>query len=98
MTILADIERKIRQDFGDDKASVILEKLEHFERRFLEVYKEKPGYRILRCIIQLSSGNEDVLDKMIDAALGDWRDVIYWAEYNKRDERVFRGSRRFTFT
>jgi hypothetical protein len=96
MKILPDIEHRILHDFGRNRITDIQEKFEVFGRKFSGVYKEKPSPRIIRCIIHLASGNEAMLNQMIDAALQDWRDVIYWAEYNERDKRIFNGNKRFS--
>ena len=96
MKILPDIEHRILRDFGRGRLTDIQEKFEILRRRFSDIYKDKPSPRIIRCIIHLASGNEAVLDQMIDAALQDWRDVIYWAEYNERNKRIFNGNKRFS--
>jgi len=97
MKILPDIEHRILHDFGRNRITDIQEKFEVLRRKFSDIYKEKPSPRIIRCIIHLASGNEAVLDQMIDAVLQDWRDVIYWAEYNEKDKRIFNGNERFSF-
>ena len=74
----------------------IVTRLEDFARRFTEVYHEKASPRIIRCIIKISDGDMDLLERYIKSALSDWRDIILWAEYDKEGKKVFSGNRRFT--
>ncbi len=91
-----DIQIKIRYDFGQEKSDEIEAKLETFKVDFLVIYNEDPSSRIIRCILKLAEGDEEKLERYIKTALSDWRDVIYWAEYDREDKRVFDGSKRFT--
>ncbi|MFW9993946.1 MAG: hypothetical protein ACFFD4_18020 [Candidatus Odinarchaeota archaeon] len=90
-----DILRKIGCDYGQEKKSMVLAMLEDFTMKFAEIYKDKPGSRIIRCILQLSEGKEEKLTHYIQAALEDWRDVILWAEYDKNDNKIFDGNKKF---
>ena len=38
--------------------------------------------RVARCVLHLSDGNLDKLERMHEASQQDWRDVIWWAEYD----------------
>ncbi|MGY5877180.1 MAG: hypothetical protein RTU30_15620 [Candidatus Thorarchaeota archaeon] len=91
-----DIQIKIRSDFGQEEADDIETKLEKFKVDFLVIYNEDPSSRIIRCILRLAEGEKEKLERYIKAALSDWRDVIYWAECDRDDNKVFDGSRRFT--
>ena len=44
--------------------------------------------RVLRCILHLSQGDPVKLKHYTDVAQTDWRDVIYWAEYDEQDQRI----------
>ncbi|MGY5853955.1 MAG: hypothetical protein RTU92_10345 [Candidatus Thorarchaeota archaeon] len=91
-----DIQIKIRSDFGQEKSDEIEAKLETFKVDFLVIYMEDPSSRIIRCILKLAEGDEEKLERYIKTALSDWRDVIYWAEYDREDKRIFDGNKRFT--
>ena len=73
-----DITRKINTDFGEysDNAFETLksavEKIEYLKTD-----------RVIRCIIFLSEGNIDDLNKFIETATNDTRDIMLWAEYEK---------------
>ena len=73
-----DILARIKTDFGNEakNATTILN----------EAIK-KNNYlrtdRVIRCIIFLSKGNLTDLNKYIETAILDTRDVMLWAEYEK---------------
>lgn len=90
-----DIRRRIRSDFGAESADDIETKLEEFRTRFIEVYNDDPSPRIFRCLLHLAQGDEASLRRHSEIALTDWRDLILWAEYDKNENRVFNGNRRF---
>jgi hypothetical protein len=94
----ADIRKRIHTDFEPERANIIESDLEEFEIRFVEVYKDKPSPRIFRCLLYLASGDEISLARYSEVALSDWRDIILWAEYDKDQNRVFNGNRRFSFS
>lgn len=88
MTFKDDINARIRTDFGENatKAMTIL---------FAAI--NKVGYlktdRVIRCIIFLAKGNLTELERYIEAATFDTRDVMLWAEYeglkdNENPKRV----------
>lgn len=76
-----DIQRQIELDFNDlsDKA---------FE--MLSDAISKTDYlktdRVIRCIVFLANGDLKELRRYIDVAKFDTRDVMFWAEYNNRDD------------
>lgn len=41
--------------------------------------------RILRCVVALAEGDIQRLSDFLKAAAGDYRDVIFWAEYTNLD-------------
>lgn len=81
MIFKTDIIDKIEIDFGTSS----IEAFKMLERAILET-----GYlqteRIIRCIIFLSKGNLTQLDKYINAAVFDPRDVMFWAEYENHND------------
>jgi hypothetical protein len=46
----------------------------------VEAY-ERERDRVQLAILKLSAGNEDRLRENVASAKGDYRDVLYWAEY-----------------
>lgn len=80
MTFKEDITRRINTDFGENSNQA-------FET--LKNAIEKTDYlktdRVIRCIIFLSKGSIDDLNKYIETATFDTRDVMLWAEYEKLD-------------
>lgn len=76
-----DIESKITKDFKNEATDA---------RNILEEYSKKPtaSLRIIRCLLALSKGDIGKLREFYDAAGGDWRDVILWAEYDKAANRI----------
>jgi hypothetical protein len=43
---------------------------------------------VLRCVVHLAGGDLARLVHCSDRARLDWRDVIYWAEYDSVDRQV----------
>jgi hypothetical protein len=40
--------------------------------------------RVVRCILELAAGDIGRLRHFVEQAVKDYRDVIYWAEYDSR--------------
>jgi hypothetical protein len=94
--IYHDIKSRIEHDFGHAKVLDVLAKFDEFAHRFEKIYHEKVSARIIRCVIKISEGDMDLLDRYIRSALLDWRDVILWAEYDKDGRtRIFSGNQSF---
>jgi hypothetical protein len=80
-----DILGKINRDFETpDEAALALSVLADFVHQNQELSND----RILRCIVFVAKGDLDMLDKAIDLAKTDYRDLILWAEYDENNERV----------
>ncbi len=88
MDLPDDIAERVRLDFGSqsEQAAKTLS-----EAAVAELIHP----RVLRCIVYLSRGNTVTLSKMIEAAVADYRDVIFAAEYEDRDKRKPRRVRDF---
>ncbi len=57
--------------------------------RLLEpIYAAGMGDRIVRCCLALSKGDINLLRHNVTQALNDYRDIIYWAEYDPNDGRI----------
>jgi len=76
----ADVSKKLEADFGPDDMATV--------RNLLAEYKGKESPRVIRCILHLAEGDTNKLLHFINAANSDYRDVIYWAEYDKGDQRA----------
>lgn len=78
MTFKDDIIARINTDFGENgnKATTMLfgaiSKVDYLKTD-----------RVIRCIIFLAKGNLTDLNKYIETATFDTRDVMLWAEYEK---------------
>lgn len=72
-----DIEQRIEADFGPGAANGILP--------LLSPLLETPGgERIARCVLILAKGDIARLRHFLLQAQADYRDVIYWAEYDSK--------------
>jgi hypothetical protein len=76
----ADVVAKIAVDFPHEPAATVL--------ALLEEYKGAAKLRVTRCILHLAKGGTDQLLQLIGSANTDYRDVIYWAEYDRSDQRI----------
>jgi len=88
MAFKDDIIARINSDFGQNssKATTIL--LDAINK--VDYLKTD---RVIRCIIFLAKGNLTELNKYIETATFDTRDVMFWAEYegigeNEKPKRV----------
>lgn len=83
MPFKEDILGRIKSDFGD-KSNEVIERLNDAIKKsdYLKID------RIIRCIIFLSKGNIRELDKYIDSATYDTRDVMFWAEYETLSDNI----------
>ena len=55
---------------------------------FVDQNKKLSSDRIVRCIVFVANGDLNRLEKAIDLAKEDYRDLIVWAEYDEKNERV----------
>ena len=81
MIFKEDITKRINEDFAENSHQAI---------EILKNAIEKTDYlktdRVIRCIIFLAKGNIDDLNKYIEVAIFDTRDVMLWAEYKELNE------------
>jgi hypothetical protein len=75
-----DIEGKIAQAFSAESLNVV--------SRSLASYQGSERNRVLRCILHLAGDDPLKISRFVDAAVQDYRDVIYWAEYDTDDHKV----------
>jgi hypothetical protein len=78
MTFTDDINTRIRTDFGDNAIKATAMLIDAINKA--DYLKTD---RVIRCIIFLAKGNLTDLDKYIETATFDSRDVMLWAEYEK---------------
>ncbi len=76
----ADVVTKLEADFPNGDLATI--------QGLLDDYKDNERLRVIRCIVQLAEGKIDRLRHFIGAAKSDYRDVIYWAEYDRNGQRI----------
>jgi hypothetical protein len=81
MTFKDDIIRRINTDFGVNSNQAIEALTKAIEKT---AYLKTP--RVVRCIIFLSKGSLDELNRYIEVATNDTRDVMLWAEYENLDD------------
>lgn len=79
-SLSSDIVRKITSDFPSEPLAGIL--------ALLNDYEGPEKLRVIRCVIHLAEGSIDKLLDFMGSAGTDYRDVIYWAEYDGRDRRI----------
>jgi hypothetical protein len=75
-----DIAARIQRDFSSSAAR----REAHFAVASLEGAVKQLD-RITRCVLYLADGNLESLASYIKAAMQDYRDVIWWAEYDRED-------------
>lgn len=81
MTFKGDITTRIKIDFGI-KSDEVFELL----TKAIEKTEYLSTDRVIRSIIFLSEGNLQELNRYIDVATYDTRDVMFWAEYEKLND------------
>ena len=80
-----DIWGKVNRDFGTpEEAALALSVLADF----VDQNQELASDRLLRCIVFVAKGDLNRLEKAIDLAKEDYRDLIVWAEYDEKSKRV----------
>jgi len=78
-----DIEKRLRSDFGSD-LEIASQELE----RLHGIATDDALPRIARCVVHLADGDIEKLIHFVESARQDWRDVIWWAEYDGGERQV----------
>jgi hypothetical protein len=78
MTFKDDIKARIQTDFGENSITATTMLIDAINK--VDYLKTD---RVIRCIIFLAKGNLTDLNKYIETATFDTRDVMLWAEYEK---------------
>jgi hypothetical protein len=85
MMMTRDIWGRVNKDFETpEEAALALSVLADF----VDQNQELASDRILRCIVFVAQGDLNRLEKAIGLAKEDYRDLIVWAEYSEKSERV----------
>jgi hypothetical protein len=93
MTFKDDIITRINADFGESANKAITTLIDAINK--VDYLKTD---RVIRCIIFLAKGNLTDLNKYIETATFDTRDVMLWAEYERLNDRDFKRLRDFNKT
>ena len=78
MTFKDDIKARLQTDFGENAITATTMLIDAINK--VDYLKTD---RVIRCIIFLAKGNLTDLNKYIETATFDTRDVMLWAEYEK---------------
>jgi len=78
--LAADIETKLAHDYPAESLSAV--------SRSLASYPGPERNRVVRCIIHLANGDPQRISHLVGVAAQDYRDIIYWAEYDKEDDKI----------
>ena len=83
MKLPPDIEWRIEIDFGPDGINPV-------RALFIETAEAitHERARVMRCVLHLAQGDEGRLLEYLQVAVIDYRDVIYWAEYDRDDRQI----------
>jgi hypothetical protein len=68
-------------DFPEQRRELVRAELNRYGER--EYHREVE--RVRRDVLRLAQGNVEEVRRLVDAAVVDYRDVLYWAEYRDRD-------------
>jgi hypothetical protein len=79
--LAADIGIKLAQDYPAAMLSAV--------SRSLRTYIGSERNRVVRCIIHLAGGDPERISYFVGIAAQDYRDVIYWAEYDKENQKEY---------
>ena len=82
-----DILERIAADFGRDSVAEVA--------KLLAAYHGPEPHRVCRCILHLSAGSTDKLKHNVEDAAKDYRDIIFFAEYDRDANRIHDFTRDF---
>ena len=81
MDLEPDITQRIEAEFsGRSRSSV--------QKSMLGLATLPECQRVARCVLFLAMGDEKKIVDFVTAALTDYRDVIWWAEYDGKEARL----------
>lgn len=81
--MLPDIRARVASDFQLADHEQALEILQRLGDDL-----DGDNARVLRCVVFLSRGELPLLVHYADRARCDWRDVVYWAEYDEKGRQA----------
>jgi len=76
----ADVESQLEKDYPAESLAEV--------QRCLSPYQGPERTRVTRCIIHLSAGDATKVSHFVSAAVIDYRDIIYWVEYDPEDRKL----------
>jgi hypothetical protein len=79
-SVAPDVEERVKLDYPPESVLAVMQSLAK--------YQGPERNRVIRCIIHLSGGDPQRISHIADVAAQDYRDVIYWAEYDDKDQKV----------
>lgn len=77
----ADVTAYATKLFPEQDITIVLSLLDHYGSQGYEQERE----RVHMAILYLSSGTTDGLHYYVQRAKQDYRDILYWAEYDEQD-------------
>lgn len=80
----ADILQKIEKDFAEHHQFAI-KQIEVFDAKHKGLLTD----RILRAVVFLAKGNSEKLMQVLALAETDYRDVLWQAEYDRNEQRIY---------
>lgn len=75
-----DILARLASDFPNESTGELA--------AVLREYDGPERFRVIRCVVHIAAGNTHALVKNVESAAADYRDVIYWAEYDADGQRI----------
>ena len=87
MNLPADIEIRIKERFDDPNR--VYDLLKNLENQNEEI-------RVIRCILELSDSDYDSVDAWVKKANEDYRNILWYAEYDNRNVRKYDFSEPFS--
>jgi hypothetical protein len=84
MPLPSDIIAKVERDFAEGEVAPAIELIGKLSAEDNGTFTD----RVLRCLVHMSKGSFSGLTRAVALARKDWRDVIYFSEYDSNDVRV----------
>jgi hypothetical protein len=80
----ADIKRIIERDFPKNERDRVIKTLNRYKSE-----SEKGANRVHAAILKISDGSVEKVEKNVEVAIIDYRDVLSWAEYPSYSKNLF---------
>lgn len=89
MDLESDITQRIEKEFDRSSSSSA-------QKMLAKLVTVPEFQRVARCVLFLAQGDEEKLAHFVTVARTDYRDVIWWAEYDGKEDRLRDFARPFT--